>query len=118
MDELTFPVICEKYGYQVYNYNVGHYELTIRVSHEHDYSVFYILFTGVLYFSGRLVGNGAKFQIASNTKCVELTRKIGSVAQLDDETIVEYFKLYYVETGFQNIEVIAAGAYVFVDNSL
>lgn len=95
---------AEKYWCQIYHYNLGHSELSIHLVYETEN--YYLHFSGVRYFCGPMIWQGANFQLASAEQCLELVRRIRKSVQIPDEMIPEVFQLYSMKLGTSQVDIL------------
>ena len=101
----------EAYLCRVYFYQLGHSVMYVRVENLHTKKLFFVVFTGVYYFSGLLAWQGADFQIEKQEKMASFMQKLNPAKQWED-VLLQQYKSYLVPNVTPETRIIAFNAYV------
>jgi hypothetical protein len=100
---------ADEYWCQLYEYRISHKVMYVRLNHKkHNREWFYLYFSGVVYYSGPTVWDGANFRVVPPKDCLSFSRELGCFEHIPDKLILNTFQLYLVEKPSFSVTIIAS----------
>ncbi len=103
---------AEVYVCAIYKYELSHYQMYIKIEHPVDAIPRYINFSYVHYFSGTTTWQNANFRIGTSIETLKFLRELDEFNKLKDDTLLELFKLYTIDSFRPGIKLIASASHV------
>lgn len=100
----------DKYHCKVLSYTLSHKDLTVEVKHTQDFSnYFYLIFGGVFYFSGLMSWRGVSIYIAPHNELLSFMEQSKQLMPFLDEarSMSHSIKFFRIGLGETQVEIIS-----------
>jgi Uma2 family endonuclease len=107
------------YRVHIHRYAISHSTLILRLLRKDTQHRLFLIFDGVLYFSGQIRWESADFRIAPQGECLEILKH--ELTEEDYELATKrhpLYKLYTVKTQTREVKIVALGVSIESDDSI